>query len=123
MGAEPVHFDIPADDPDRLADFYTKVLGWTIDAPQDEYDGYRMIRTSDREGSVGGGMYKKMAPEQAGINYYGVDSIEETVGLVRENGGQVVMEMMTVPKMGYFAVLLDPEGNPFGLWIEDENAA
>jgi predicted enzyme related to lactoylglutathione lyase len=42
---------------------------------------------------------------------------------VKENGGQVIIEKMAVPKMGYFALCLDPEENPFGLWLTDENAA
>ena len=75
MGAKLVHFEITADDPDKLAEFYTAVLGWKIDPP------------------------------------------------VEEMGGQVVMEKMAVPKMGYMSVLLDPEGHPFGLWIADMNAA
>lgn len=123
MGAELIHFEIPANDPDKLADFYMKVLGWNIEAPMEDLGGYRLIMTSDREGAVSGGMFKKMSPEQGRLDYYNVDSIEETALKVKENGGQVIMEKMAVPKMGYMSVLLDPEGNPFGLWIEDENAA
>jgi len=33
-----------------------------------------------------------------------------------------VMPKTAVPKMGYFAVCLDPEGNPIGLWEMDPNA-
>ena len=26
-----VHFEIPAEDPDKLAEFYTRLFGWQID--------------------------------------------------------------------------------------------
>ncbi|MBU1670819.1 MAG: hypothetical protein KKF41_12170 [Actinobacteria bacterium] len=68
-------------------------------------------------------MYKKMMPEQGPLNYYGVDDLEPFVQKVKDGGGQVVMEKMVVPGMGWFSVCLDPAGNPFGLWKEDPNAA
>jgi predicted enzyme related to lactoylglutathione lyase len=123
MGAELVHFEIPGDDVDVLADFYAKVLGWEIGPPFEQLGGYRVIKTSDREGALGGGMYKKMMPEQGPLNYYGVDDLEPFVRKVKDGGGQVMMEKMAVPQMGWFAVCLDPAGNPFGLWKEDPNAA
>ena len=123
MGAELVHFEIPADDPDKLTDFYTKVMGWEIGPPDKELGDYRLIKTSDREGAAPGGLYKKMMPQQGPLNYFGEGAIEPYVALVKENGGQVVMEKMAVKGMGYFAVCLDPEGNPFGFWQSDPDAA
>ena len=122
MGAELVHFDIAADDLDKLAGFYRETLGWTIEPLDPEFPHYLAITTSDREDVPCGGMMKKMMPEQGLLNYYGVDSIEEFNAKVRENGGQVVMEKMAVPGIGLFSVCLDPEGNPFGLWLADESA-
>ncbi len=122
MKGDLVHFEIAANDADRLAAFYSQVLGWQISEAQPEMGGYRIIRTGGGENAVGGGLYPRTAPEQAGLNYYDVESIEETVELVKRAGGQVIMDKMAVPKMGWFSVLLDPEGNAFGLWLMDENA-
>ena len=122
MGAELVHFMIPAEDPVKISGFYHAVLDWTIEPVSPEFPDYLAITTSDRKGAVGGGMMKKMMPEQGLLNYYLVDDLEEFNTKVRGNGGQVVIEKMPVPGVGYFSVCLDPEGNPFGLWLDDENA-
>jgi hypothetical protein len=122
MKGDLVHFEIPANDPEKLAAFYTKVLGWMIDEPMPDMSGYRMIHTSEEQEVMGGGLYKKTMPEQAPGDYYDVESIEVVSGWVREAGGQVVMEKMAVPGWGYFAICLDPEGNPFGIWLTDESA-
>jgi predicted enzyme related to lactoylglutathione lyase len=122
MGSELVHFMIPAEDPGRISGFYHDVLDWTIEPLSPEFPDYLAITTSDREGAVAGGMMKKMAPEQGLLNYYLVDDLEEYNAKVRGNGGQVAVEKMPVPGIGYFSVCLDPEGNPFGLWLDDENA-
>jgi predicted enzyme related to lactoylglutathione lyase len=113
---------IPAEDPGKISAFYHNVLDWTIEPVSPEFPDYLAITTSDREGAVGGGMMKKVMPAQGLLNYYLVDDLEEFNSRVRENGGQVVMEKMPIPGIGYFSVCLDPEGNPFGLWLEDESA-
>ncbi len=122
MGADLVHFEIVGDDADKLAEFYTKALGWMLDEPMEEFGGYRGIKTSDNENAVGGGLYKRTMPQQGNLNYYNSEDIEASVSMVKENGGQVAMEKMAVKGMGYFAVCIDPAGNPFGFWKTDETA-
>jgi len=122
MNGELIHFEIPADDVQKIADFYRNVLGWKIESSP-EFEGYLMVTTSGREDAVEGGIMKKQMPQQTGLNYYEVDSIEDFNSKVKENGGQVLMEKMPVPKMGFFSVCLDPEGNPVGSWLTDENAS
>lgn len=119
MGADLVHFDIPAESIEALSEFYGAVLGWRFESPGG-FDDYRLIFTSEREGAPGGGMHKKELPQETVINYYEVDSISDYTARVKENGGQVVMDEMPVPGFGYLAVCLDPEGNPFGLWVTEE---
>ncbi|MBU4178637.1 MAG: hypothetical protein KJ625_01695, partial [Actinobacteria bacterium] len=64
MGAELVHFEIAADDLEKMASFYRETLGWTIEPGSLEYPDYLVIKTSDREDMPCGGMMKKMMPEQ-----------------------------------------------------------
>ncbi|MEW6018520.1 MAG: VOC family protein [Pseudomonadota bacterium] len=123
MKGQLIHFEIAAEDPSRLADFYHNVLGWNIGEPQAEMGDYRIIQPPGDGDAIGGGLYKKTEPSQGRVDYFDVESIEESSEMVRQNGGQVIVEKMAVPKMGYFALCLDPEGNPFGLWLTDENAA
>lgn len=124
MPGKLVHFDIPVDDVEKMAGFYRAVLGWKIEPYGPEFAGYNMIDpTPGDDSEVKGGMGAKgIAPEQVPMNYYQSDDLEVTNQLVRDSGGQVLMERMTVPTMGYFSVCLDPEGNVFGNWVEDESA-
>jgi hypothetical protein len=56
------------------------------------------------------------------MNYYRTDDLEAFNQKVRDNGGTVVMEKMPVKGFGWMSVNMDPEGNPFGGWVDDENA-
>ena len=117
------HFEIPAQDLGRVRRFYTDLLGWDIQAPRGMPD--YMLVTTAREGEAGinGGLIQRRAPQQAVTNYAQVESVADYAEKVKQLGGQVVMGKTAVPKMGYFAVCLDPEGNPLGLWEDDPNAA
>jgi predicted enzyme related to lactoylglutathione lyase len=37
-------------------------------------------------------------------------------------GASVMKGKSPVPGMGWFAMLMDPEGNPFAMWQSDSNA-
>jgi predicted enzyme related to lactoylglutathione lyase len=125
-----VHFEIPADDPDKLASFYGDLFGWKIDkmsAEGIEYWGIRTVPTDDRgmpteTGGINGGLMRRMAPDQRPINYVNVESVDEYVGKAKSLGASVMVEKMPVPSMGWFAQLIDPQGNPFAVWQNDPSA-
>lgn len=112
-----VHFEIPADDVSRAKKFYSELFGWRIEGiPGMEY------MFVDTLGAPGGGMMKRMKPEQQILNYIGVPSIEEYAAKVVKLGGKIIVPKMAVPGMGYFAICLDTENNGFGIWEMDSNA-
>ena len=117
-----IHFEIAANDMARLKRFYADLFGWKIEGSAEMPD-YQMITTAE-EGKPGinGGLMKKRAPQQCNVNYVSVESIETYANKLQQLGGQMVVPKMAVPKMGYFAVGVDPEGNPVGLWQTDPNA-
>ena len=53
--------------------------------------------------------------------YFDVDDINDGVARVQELGGKAD-QPMPVPQMGWFATCVDPHGNEFGLWQNDESA-
>ena len=116
-----VHFEIPAENLEKLKSFYEKALGWKIiNAPVGDMD-YWVIRTipTDDKGmpmkqGVNGGMYKKTDKSQVPVNYISVDDIDVALKKVIEQGGKVMMDKQKLPSVGTFAICLDPEGNPFG---------
>lgn len=115
-----IHFEIPADDLDRAQKFYSELLGWKI--IQQPGSEYYLIQTGE-EGDLGGGMMKRMHPQQGPVNYIQVESVEEYSKRAVALGGQVIVPKTAVPTMGYFAQCLDTEGNVFALWEEDPSAS
>jgi predicted enzyme related to lactoylglutathione lyase len=63
------------------------------------------------------------APERASWRtYFWVDSADESVSKVRDEGGTVVMEPLDVePEAGRMAVFTDPEGAGFRVWQAKQN--
>lgn len=111
-----VHFEIPVDDPKRAKDFYTGLFGWKIQ----EMPGmdYMMIDTF----GPGGGMMKRMHPDQQITDYIGVPSVDEYSAKVLNLGGKILVPKMAVPGMGYFVICMDTENNTFGIWEMDMRA-
>jgi predicted enzyme related to lactoylglutathione lyase len=127
-----VHFEIPADDPDKLSDFYGKLFGWNIQkTPMGDGSNYWVVSTvatneqgmPSEPGAINGGIYPRPAPEARPINYVNVESVDEYQQKAESLGARVVLQKMPIPGMGYFAQVIDPEGNQFGLFQIDPSAA
>ena len=128
-----VHFEIPADQPERAVKFYQELFGWEIQHYKGTAGGgidYWMVRTvpTDAEGrpsrpGVNGGIMGRMFPGQAPVNYISVPDVNEFVQKAERLGAKVLMPKMPVPGMGWFAQLNDPEGNVLAIWEHDPSAA
>ena len=117
-----IHFEIPANDPDKLSDFYKKVFGWKFEKWGGPME-YWMVNTgAESQPGINGGFMRKQGPVTGTTNTIGVESVDESVKSVKNAGGKVVMEKTPIPTVGYFAYLQDPEGNVFGVMQPDSNA-
>ncbi len=118
-----VHFDLPADDPRRAMEFYRELFGWKFEQYEGPYE-YSLIETTALDGSPGpgGGLGRRGAPGQRIMNYMGIADLDATIAQVEALGGRITMPRTTVPGFGYLAICTDTEGNPFGLWEENEEA-
>jgi hypothetical protein len=56
------------------------------------------------------------------VNYVKVEAIEESLKKAEGLGAKIVVPKKPVPGAGWFAVLLDPQGNRLGLWEENPAA-
>ncbi len=123
---KPCYFEIPVENMSQAQRFYQDLFHWQFkklpDAPIET--DYYMIETgtSDELGMPYGGMMKKQSPGHHTTLYMTVDAIETYTEKVEQLKGQVIVPKTAVPGKGYFAVCLDLEGNPFGLWLCDESA-
>ena len=111
-----VHFEIPAQDVEKLSKFYSDVFGWKFQKqPMGEMD-YWMIVTGPRRRSVAGGMYKKQMDMEMPRNYIAVDKIDSAIATFTNAGGKQVVGKQEVPGFGWSFLGVDPEGNAVGLF-------
>ena len=113
-------FEIPARDPDALAEFFHAVFGW--DALAVSWDGPRYLRLLPPRTvePPGGGI---LARDASGL----VESLtvmiriedeplEAALGRVAAAGGSITLAPREIGAFGRYARFEDPEGNSFGLW-------
>jgi len=117
-----VHFEIPANDVQKLKKFYNELFGWKIEKMPGPME-YWTIETVpvDEKGmpirpGVNGGMMKKQNPEHKPITYISVESVDKYVKKTEALGGKVIVPKMEVPGIGWWAMALDPEGNQFAIF-------
>jgi predicted enzyme related to lactoylglutathione lyase len=90
---------------------------------------YFMVSTGEGPG-IDGAIMKRMGPgpaDGAPVNAFvctlGVGDLDASSAAVQKAGGTPAVPKMAVPQMGWVAYFKDPEGNIFGLWQDDPNAA
>jgi len=116
-----VHFEIPAGDTEKLMKFYTKLFGWKMQKV--EWMDYWLIETVpvNEKGQhvrpgVNGGMYKKEVHDDRPRNFISVESVDEYIKKIKALGGKIIVPKQEVPKTGWTAIAIDPEGNVFGIF-------
>jgi predicted enzyme related to lactoylglutathione lyase len=122
MPSRPNHFEIPVDDPDRAERFYGSVFGWTFQRYPGAPQYYGMATTGDTEPGINGALFQRADDSETTLTM-SVDSIEDAIARVEAEGGRVVQGKTPVPSMGWFATCEDTEGNKFGLFTNDPDAA
>ena len=122
-----VHFEISANNPEKLSEFYKNLFGWNIQKnPMGEMGDYWTLETragtaQDMEKSMktagtNGGIMKKMDPNQRPVNYILVESVDNFSKKIKDLGGKILTPKTPIPNMGAFAIGLDPEGNQVGIF-------
>ena len=103
-------------DPERAADFYTGLLGWTKDVLHRDFGDYVIFNFAGR---MAGGMMK--VPKEWGpvpphwMVYFAVDDCDQTVEKANGLGAQVTVPPTDIPEVGRFAMLTDPQGAGFAV--------
>jgi predicted enzyme related to lactoylglutathione lyase len=116
-----VHFEIPADNPERAAAFYKRAFGWKIEKWPGPIE-YWLVNTGDSgTPGINGGLMKK-GNVSTTTNTIGVESVDQAVAVVTSAGGKLIMPKTPIPTVGYFAYCEDTEGNLFGVMQADKNA-
>ena len=118
-----IHFEIPVGDMSRAKHFYGELFGWTFaDRPPgpDEGHAYSLIETGGRPN---GALMGRVTPGQPVLLYFNVEDLEGYVERAQGLGALVRIPRRSVPGLGWWAAMEDPEGNVFALWQDDPGAA
>src|SRR5690349_6799863 len=116
-----VHFEMPANDRKRMADFYSNVFGWQANLMGEEMGNYVTVATTEADekgrpkmpGAINGGFYPKtkdMKDEHTSI-VIAVDDIQASMKDIAAKGGKVLGEPVMIPGVGSYVSFLDTEGN------------
>ena len=116
-----IHFEMPAENKKRMAEFYTSAFGWKTEQLGPDMGEYIVVTTSETDangcpkspGTINGGFYQKT--EDPVSNHpsvvIAVDDINESIQKVKKAGGKVLGEPMPIPGIGSFVSFIDTEGN------------
>lgn len=124
-----VHFEMPAENKDRMVDFYTNVFGWNAQKLGPEMGNYVIVKTTETEengfpkkpGIINGGFFEKSADNQYPSVVIAVDDIHEAMKSVEAAGGKVLGgsykagEPDDIPGVGLYSAIIDTEGNRVGM--------
>jgi predicted enzyme related to lactoylglutathione lyase len=115
-----VHFEMPAEDRQRVAKFYQDAFGWQTQMLGEEMGNYVIATTTEtdesgpkRPGAINGGFFPKKPdwPAQYPSVVIAVDDIQIAIRKVAEAGGKVQGEPMEIPGVGQYVSFFDTEGN------------
>ena len=116
-----VHFEIPADNPGRAVDFYTKVFNWKVNKWEGPMDYWLVSTGKSEEPGIDGAIVNKSDRGEV-TDTIDVPSVDDFLAKIEANGGKTIMPKTAVPGVGYMAYFGDTEGNTFGLMQVDETA-
>jgi uncharacterized protein len=115
-----VHFEMPAENRQRMADFYSKTFGWQTQMLGQDMGNYVVATTTESDekgpkkpGAINGGFFTKTPdmPAQYPSVVVAVDDIKESMKKVAQAGGKVLGEPMKIPGVGQYVSFFDTEGN------------
>lgn len=116
-----VHFEMPYENSQRMAEFYQRVFGWQtkmlgpdmgdyVLATTTETDNNNMVQTP---GTINGGFYPKKPdwPAQYPSVVIAVENIQASINDIMNAGGKILGEPMPIPGVGMYVSFIDTEGN------------
>jgi uncharacterized protein len=117
-----IHFELPADLPDRAKKFYQGVFEWSVrDFPEMNYSIFTTTEVDEKQmplkpGAINGGLAKRGQSVTVPSFAISVPNIDAFLPKIIAAGGKVLQKKMAVGTMGFMAYFSDTEGNVLSLW-------
>lgn len=117
--ARVVHFEISANQPEKVIRFYRDVFDWKIEPHAGGADYWSIQTGEPGKPGIDGGIFRPNEWFSGTVNTIEVDDLEASLKRVKGNGGEQVVEKMQIPDVGMLAYCKDVEGTIFGLLERD----
>lgn len=116
-----VHFELPAENRERVSKFYKDAFGWTFKDMGEEMNNYLIAHTGDidengfpkEKGIINGGIYEKS--EDTAYHHpsfvISVNDFDKAVEKIKSAGGKLLGEPMDIPGIGKYISFYDTENN------------
>ena len=118
MNKNPVNWlEIPTVDLERAKNFYAKVFNLEFQYAENPEAKMYMFGSSEAIGSGGGLSFTKdEKPCQTGtLVYFSCDDVTTALEKVKKQGGAILVDRTDIGEHGFFAHILDSEGNRIGV--------
>ena len=110
------HWQILTKQPAQLEQFYSDLFGWKISG--DNPMGYKVVDTDSGGIGIGGGLWPIGANDGHSMVqlFVSVDDVPAYLANAEKLGAKIVIPHQVLPGGDEMAVVVDPEGIPFGLF-------
>ncbi|MGD8634268.1 MAG: VOC family protein, partial [Anaerolineales bacterium] len=78
-----VHFELPADDPERAIKFYEQTFGWTFQKWEGPMEYWFVSTGPEDEPGIDGGLARREDPDSSTENTIDVESVDEAVEKIK----------------------------------------
>lgn len=119
------HFELPADDRERVKKFYSSVFGWQLQQMGPEMGEYVLAGTTPVDenqmakvpGQINGGIFMRGQDPEATVPtvVIQVADLDESMKKVTGAGGKIIGEPQDIPGVGRWVSFRDTENNRVGM--------
>jgi uncharacterized protein len=119
-----VHFELPAEDRERMAAFYAAAFGWRTEPLGPEMGSYTLVTTTETAGgrpttpgAINGGFFLRTSDpaSHSPSVVIAVEDVNASLRAVERAGGTVAGPPQEIPGVGLYGSFHDSEGNRMGV--------
>jgi len=106
------HVEIPSTNLDRSKEFFKDVFDWDF---KPFGNGYLLF--NNHQGIMAGlRKVEKVLQGDCTVFHINISNIDQVLEKAKKSGGHIKTGKTTIPAMGWYAVVFDPDGNSVGLY-------
>lgn len=114
-------FELPADNIKRAQKFLQSVFGWKFDNWDDDHAHIKTVEMDKNwvpkeKGAINGLIFKRQSKNDKPLIVVTVPSVSRYLEKVKKARGKVVTGKQEAGEWGYWAEIMDTEGNVIELW-------